>query len=265
MNNYLAKILAEKKKEVGRLLQSMEDPSHPFHAIRENKRAHLYRFSRALRGKNLAIIAEIKRASPSKGLLHKIPDPKKLAERYQNSGVAAISVLTDSYGFQGSLEDLKAVSQQLKAPTLRKDFIIHPVQLLEAVHAGASAVLLIASLLKKELPYFLQQAKDLGLETLTEVHSQEELDLALEASSPIIGVNHRNLTTFCIDQDLSKKLKSYIPSSVISVAESGINTKERAAKLRDLGYDAILVGEALVLSENPEKLIQEMQGGAYVR
>jgi len=209
------------------------------------------RFAASLKKPHLAVIAEVKRRSPSAGEIKEIEDPLALAKCYVEEGASAISVLTDRH-FGGDLADLKLVARGISAPILRKDFILHPLQLAEAIEAGATAVLLIAGLLKDQLKTFLMLASQLGLETLTEVHNQAELELALDAGAPIIGVNHRNLTNFEIDLSLSEKLRPHIPPHVIAVAESGIRTPEQAKRMRELGYDAILVGEALVRS--PELL-----------
>lgn len=238
--DYLEKIAAYKKQEVEKLKK------RPFAA--------------ALRGSELAVIGEVKRRSPSKGELREIADPLALAQEYCAGGAGAISVLTDGPSFGGSLDDLRRVSEGVAAPTLRKDFILHPLQLAEAVRAGASAVLLIARLVGKDLEKLLQVAEEIGLETLTEVHDRDDLEMALEAKAPIIGINHRNLHTFVIDMSISEQLLPLIPAHVITVAESGIRSAEEARQLRELGYDAVLVGEALVKSQYPSRLIAEMRG-----
>lgn len=267
--DYLDKIAAYKKQEIYELVQAVNsNPAHPLHAIARGvtrgvtgeERKLTGRFSSALKGPDLSVIGEIKRRSPSRGGMAEIEDPLVLALKYSRGGVSAISVLTDSRSFGGSLSDLQRVSQGLTLPTLRKDFIMHPLQLAEAVLAGASAVLLIVRLIGKDLKTFLDAAKRLGLETLTEIHNQEDLEIALEAGAPIIGVNHRNLKTFEMDLSLSEQLRPRIPSHVIAVAESGIHTPEDAKRMRDLGYDAILVGEALVRAKNPSACIAQLRG-----
>ncbi len=262
--DYLEKIAAYKKKEIDALIQAVNsNPAHPLHAILKEERKPTGHFSSALKGADLAVIGEVKRRSPSKGDMAEIEDPLALALTYSQGGVSAISVLTDSRSFGGSLSDLQRVSQGQAVPTLRKDFIMHPLQLAEAVFAGASAALLIVRLIGKDLKTFIKAASRLGLETLTEIHDREELELALEAEAPIIGVNHRNLNTFEMDLGLSEELRPLIPSHVIAVAESGIHTPEDAKKMRDLGYDAILVGEALVRAKDPSALIRQMKGGDH--
>jgi indole-3-glycerol phosphate synthase len=263
--NYLEDILHFKKQEVETRLKELEkNPSHPLHHLLEKGKPCSHLFSKALKQHSLSIIAEVKRHSPSLGKIHEIQDPMALALRYCQGGASAISVLTDPYAFKGSLEDLKVISEMLSKkypsiPTLRKDFIIHPIQLAEAALAGASAALLIACILKEKLKFFIEEASRLGLETLTEVHDLEDLEYALNAKAPIIGVNHRNLKTFEIDLTLSKELKPLIPSSVITVAESGIHTPAAAEQMHLRGYDAILVGEALVRSEDPSQLLTSMK------
>lgn len=246
--NYLDRIIMNKRKEVEFL-----------------KNSKLKRFSSALRQSRLAVIGEIKRRSPSKGKIGEIADPAALALTYCQAGASAVSVLTDS-AFGGTLDDLQQVAKALeeyRVPVLRKDFIIHPLQLVESVLAGASAVLLIARLLGGQLKDFIEDAAKVGLETLTEVHDLQDLELALEAKAPIIGVNHRNLETFEIDLSLSETLRPHIPSHVIAVAESGIHSAVEAKRMRELGYDAILVGEALVHAGNCPALITAMQGAFY--
>lgn len=260
--DYLNNIVQQKRKEVDRLVQSARElPDRMF----DRKMRTGNKFSEALKRPKLAVIAEIKRCSPSRGEMGKIEDPIKLALQYCLGKASAISVLTDFNQFGGNLNDLKQVSHVLKEeyphiPTLRKDFIIHPLQLAEAAAAGASAVLLITRLLGKDLSRFIREAGTYGLETLTEVHDLDELKLALDAGAFIIGVNHRNLKTFEIDLKLSEKLRAHIPAHVITVAESGIHTPKQAQQMRDLGYDAILVGEALVTAQNPSELIMLMKG-----
>lgn len=238
MPNYLHEILERKKQEISTLPTPI-------------------RFKEALQADGLSVIAEIKRKSPSKGFLNESLDPAELAKCYVAGGAAAISVLTDEAGFGGTLKDLRAVIEACPGtPVLRKDFIIDIKQLDETARAGAHAVLLIAAALKERLPEFVREAKKYGLETLVEVHDADELALAEASGAEIIGVNNRSLETFAISLDTAIKLK---PRSVVAVAESGIENAEHAALMRRAGYDAVLVGEALVKAANPEKLILEMR------
>ncbi len=234
--NYLEKIIHRKNLEIKTERFSFED---------------------ALKKPGLSVIAEIKRKSPSVGKICKMLNPTKLALDYVEAGASAISVLTDK-DFGGSLEDLKQVSLVAKVPLLRKDFIFAPIQLAEAALHGASAVLLIVRILGKQLKSMILLAEQLGLESLVEVHDENELKIALEAEAKIIGINHRNLDTFLIDFTVSK-LRKKIPTHIITVAESGIRTREQAKQMEDLGFDAVLVGEALVRSQDPKKLIEQMR------
>lgn len=259
--NYLDKIMQRKRQEVDNLLAHVEStPNHELCKILAQERPCSNRFANALSMPGLSVIAEIKRRSPSRGTIGSIPTPSTLALKYCLGGASAISVLTDSKGFGGCLEDLRVVSNGIKIPTLRKDFIIHPIQLAEAALAGAAAVLLIARSLGPKLQPLLREASRLGLEVLTEVHDESDLDDALEAGATIIGVNNRNLQSFEIDLNTSASLRKKIPSNVIAVSESGIHTPEAAKIMGDMGYHAILVGEALVVSENPSELIAKMRG-----
>lgn len=263
-NNILDEIVKRKVDEVEHLIEiTKSDPLHHLNSILSRTHQPSHRFSQALKKKDLAVIAEVKRKSPSKGTFRHIADPVTLASDYCQGGASAISVLTDYEGFGGKLSDLEHVTQMLSrqfptVATLRKDFIIHPLQLAEAVSAGASAVLLLASVLGNALKGMLKEASRLGLETLTEVDDVNDLELAVNAGAPIIGVNHRDLKTFEMHMHRSETLRPLIPPHVIAVAESGIHTPEIAKHMRDLNYDAVLVGEALVLSENPSKLIAQM-------
>lgn len=266
MSNYLTHIVERKQAEVQELLEKIKNQKdHPLHSASKIERTPSGNFAKALRGPQLSVIAEVKRKSPSVGEIHKIEDPASLALAYCRGGASAISVLTDFAGFGGTLNDLKLVSDAVRlhypdVPTLRKDFIVDPIQLIEAAHSGASAVLLIVNVLGKELKHYLTEAARLGLETLTEIHTANELEQALEAGSSVIGINHRNLETFKIDLDLSKSLRPMFPKHVITVAESGIHTADQAQEMRQLGYDAVLVGEALVRAQDPATLIAQMRG-----
>lgn len=264
--NYLDRIILQKQREVEQLQhETAVDPSHPLNLVLKQTYSQSKCFSAALKQSELAVIAEIKRKSPSVGEIRPIEDPVKLALKYCQGGASAISVLTDFIHFGGTLSDLRNVSQKLvlqhpKVAILRKDFIIHPLQLAEAVISGANAVLLIVHVVGKNLKFLMQESTRLGLEVLTEVHNQQELEIALEAGAPIIGINHRNLTTFEMDLSISEVLKPLIPSNVITVAESGIHQPEQAERMRSLGFDAILVGESLVRSNDAAQSIKLMKG-----
>jgi len=196
------------------------------------------------------IIAEVKRASPSRGPLADIPDPAALAVSYETGGASAISVLTEGRRFGGSLADLEAVREVVGIPVLRKDFIADPYQVFEARAAGADLVLLIAAALEQPL---MQQLFDLidslGMTALVETHNADEVSRALDLGASVVGVNARDLSTFELDQDLFGSLADQIPSGVIRVAESAVKTAADVAHYRAAGADVVLVGEALVTSD----------------
>jgi indole-3-glycerol phosphate synthase len=200
---------------------------------------------------NFNIIAEVKKASPSKGIIREEFDPVAIAQTYQNNGAVALSVLTDRKFFQGSFDYLKAIRSYTELPLLDKDFIIDPYQIYQARYFGADAILLIAAVLTDcQLKSFMDLAKDLGLAALLEVHTLEELKRVLLAKSTIIGINNRDLTTFQVTLETSLELINYIPEGTIVVSESGIDTKSALQKLHAAGFDAFLIGEALMRSKN---------------
>lgn len=216
-------------------------------------------FMQSIKGSSFGLIAEIKRASPSRGSLAPGLDTRQQALLYQKGGAAALSVLTEPSFFKGSLEDLNIAHEASTLPLLRKDFILEPYQLYEARAGHADAILLIASLLvQEELEILLEECKHLGMDALVEVHTREEVDTALGAGSKLIGINNRNLKDFSVDVDTTYKLLPHIPSDIIVVSESGIKGKEDARRLKEAGVKAILVGEALVLSPHPEEKIREL-------
>ena len=207
------------------------------------------------------VIAEVKRSSPSKGNLAPITDPAALAEKYQEAGAAAVSVLTEQRRFGGSLADLDAVRSRIEIPVLRKDFMVDEYQFLEARAHGADIVLLIvAALSKSQLKDFYDLATELGMASLIEVHTQSELESAMDISPRIVGVNSRNLKTLEVSASVFEELIPAIPSSVIRVAESGISTRADVAQAQKAGATAILVGESLVKSGDPISAMRELLG-----
>jgi indole-3-glycerol phosphate synthase len=226
---------------------------------------HLPRgFRRALQLKSrdgVAVIAELKKASPSKGLIRAEFRPAELARELEESGAAALSVLTDEEFFQGSLDNLRVASAAVKVPCLRKDFIVDEFQLLEARANAADAVLLIvAALSSEELGTLAAGARGRGLDVLCEVHDEDELQRALNAGCDLIGVNTRDLRTFKVDLETAFRLAEKIPAGVVRVAESGIHSAEDVARLRAAGYDAFLVGESLMRAERPGAALRELMG-----
>lgn len=198
------------------------------------------------------IIAEVKRASPSRGSLAEIRDPAALAVSYQTGGASAISVLTEQRRFGGSLDDLRDVRAAVEVPVLRKDFIADPYQVLEARAAGADLVLLIVAALEQPvLAELYHLIRELGMTALVETHSAAEVDRALEIGAQLVGVNARDLTTFQLDRELFGTLAGSIPSGVIRVAESAVTSPADVAHYREAGADVVLIGEALVTGDDP--------------
>jgi indole-3-glycerol phosphate synthase len=218
-----------------------------------------FRFSEALSMKDgVNIIAEIKRASPSKGLINGGVDVLETARSYQSAGAAAMSVLTEESFFQGSLDDLRTARSAVNIPILRKDFTVDDYQIYEAAAAGADAVLLIvAALTPNEISTFQTSAENLGLDAIVEVHNLDELKTAVDCGATIIGVNNRNLRTFEVSLDVSRELAKYKPAGVLMIAESGISTAEEIAELKDLSFDGLLVGETLMRSTDPGSILKE--------
>lgn len=209
----------------------------------------------------MSVIAEVKRSSPSKGALSTISDPAALAERYESAGASVISVLTEERRFKGTLADLTAVRSRVSIPILRKDFMVDEYQFFEARANGADMVLLIvAALAKSQLRDFFDLATELGMASLIEVHTAEELERAMEISPRIIGVNSRNLKTLDVDSAAFSDLIPRIPAGVIRVAESGISKRSDVEFAQRHGADAILVGEALVTSDDPNLAMRTLLG-----
>lgn len=253
-------ILLKKQQEVAVLKNSIEkDPESKLaQCFRiEFKRSHPSGFKKALQKKGLSVIAEIKRKSPSKGWLSDIRNPIELAESYESGGASALSILTDETFFGGSLRDLEEVRKNIELPILRKDFVLDEIQIAEAFMANADAVLLIVSVLKEKVKGLLEYAHELGMDALVEVHHLDELKLAIEAGAKIIGINHRDLSTFQMNMKLGEELVNHIPNHILKVAESGIHSAMDAKNLYEAGFDAVLIGEALVKAEDPALFISQ--------
>jgi indole-3-glycerol phosphate synthase len=205
------------------------------------------------------VIAEVKRRSPSAGTIREDLDPADRAALYAAHGAAAISILTDTPYFGGSVQDLRAAAERCALPLLRKDFIIDEVQILEARAAGASAVLLIVRILTRQrLDQLLRCAEALGLDALVEVHTGVELATALEVGATVIGVNSRDLDTFAVDVDAAWKLLAEVPIDRIAVAESGLIERQDVTRAAEAGADAVLIGTALSAAESPAALLREL-------
>ena len=198
----------------------------------------------------LAVIAEIKKASPSAGVITESFDPVEIAKNYEHGGANAISVLSDAKFFQGKLQDLVNVRRTVSIPLLRKDFVLDEIQIAESASNGADAILLIvAALEQQQLADLLRAATTYRLDALVEVHTREELNRALEAGAKIVGINNRNLATFDVDLAVTEELCREVPDEIVLVSESGIKTPQDVARVKACGADAVLVGEALMRRE----------------
>ena len=218
-------------------------------------------FGEALARSGLQVIAEIKRRSPSRGDLNTTLDPVVQAKAYETGGAAAISVLTEPAYFGGSLEDLEAVRSAVSVPVLRKDFIIDRRQVEESRAAGADALLLIVAGLSAEtLAGLLDECELIGIEALVEAHDEDEAEIAAAAGARILGINNRDLATFHTDLAVAERVASVLPEDRVLVAESGVSDATGAARMAAAGYDAILVGEALVTTTDPAALIRLLKG-----
>lgn len=256
---FLEKILDKKKLSLKRAEELV-----PLISIRDslNDPPPLRDFQGSLkRNSGRALIGEIKRASPSRGLLSRVRSPEERAVTYEKGGAVALSVLTEEDYFLGSLEDLSRAKGAVSMPVLRKDFIFSEYQVYESRFRGADALLLISSILsKKELEYLLKTARSLGLASLVEVHDGEDLKKALDCGADIIGINNRDLKTFQTSLEVTLELMPLIPSNLLVVSESGIRDHEDIKILREAGVDAFLIGEALMVSSSPEEKIKELMG-----
>jgi indole-3-glycerol phosphate synthase len=266
MTTHLDKILASTRATVAAAKTQI-----PLSELEKQAAFHQPRgWANALRQRSAtgpAIISEVKKASPSKGLIRADFDPAWLAGRYQAGGAAVLSVLTDEPFFQGSLRNLELASAAVTLPCLRKDFMIDEYQFVEArAHHGDAILLITAALTDAELKLFSQTAHGLGLDVLVEVHTSEELDRVLnvlgEGGADAIGVNNRNLKTFEVRLETSLELVSHIPAGVVRVAESGIFTSANLTCLRKAGFDAFLIGESLMRQPDPGTALAELLAGA---
>ena len=217
-------------------------------------------FRKALTSSDCNIIAEVKCASPSRGRLVADFDPLRIAQIYEQNGAAAISVLTDEKYFSGHKDYLTQIRQTVKLPLLRKDFIVDPLQIYETRAIGADAVLLIVRVLGEKLADFISLSKEVGLRQLVEVHSQEELDLAMASGAEIIGINNRNLDTFVTDIETSRRLRTRIPADKIVVAESGIRERKDIESLMQAGIQSFLIGEHLVIAPDMGLKLRAFKG-----
>ncbi len=254
----LQQIISEKRLEIAELNRSL-----PIAMLEERiaNRDAPRDFLRAISPERLQLIAEVKKASPSKGLLCPDFDPVVLGKSYAESGAAAISVLTEVNHFQGSLEYLAVIKDKVDIPLLRKDFIFDEYQIYESAAFGADALLLIAAILSQEqLSVLLQLSHRLGMDCLVEVHNEIELEQALQSKTKIIGINNRDLNTFEIDINTTRRLIPLVPVGTSVVSESGIKSREDIITMMECGVNAVLIGEALVTAESIPDKIKELMG-----
>ncbi len=265
MSAFLDQIISTTRRKVSEAKAAAD-----IRGLEEQGERHVPRgFRRALEEKSrsgVAVIAELKKASPSKGLIRAEFSVNGLAKELEEAGTAALSVLTDEEFFQGSLGNLRNASAAVKVPCLRKDFIVDEFQLLEARANSADAVLLIvAALSQTELTELARAARSHDLDVLCEVHDEQELQRALNAGCDLIGVNTRDLRTFKVDPETAFRLAERLPENIVRVAESGIRLGEDIARLRDAGYQAFLIGEFLMRAERPGVALQELIAGVPTR
>jgi len=214
-------------------------------------------FAGVFPGSRINVIAEIKKGSPSRGILRADADPEQLARAYAQGGASAISVLTEADHFLGSLSALAMVKSAVSLPVLRKDFILDPYQVVETRASGADSFLLIAALLDgRSLGSLMKEGRKWGMEPLVEVHDADEVEMALKAGARIIGINNRDLNTFHVDVNISLNLIKHIPRELIAVSESGIKTRGQIVRLADAGFRGFLIGESLVTSADPAATIR---------
>lgn len=230
-------------------------------AIAKRETAEKHRLRKNLERDQINIIAEIKRASPSKGVINDKIDVAETARNYETGGACAISVLTEEDRFKGSLEDLRTARKAVKLPILRKDFIFDEFQIYEAAEAGADVILLIAAMLNDDDLQSLHRLAetDLGLDALVEVHTLEELERVRKTNAKIIGVNNRDLHSFKVSLDVSRELIKHVPENALMITESGLRTREDLVELKNLGYRGFLIGETLMRSANPIEELRNLQ------
>jgi len=247
-------IVVQKKEEVSRLkAEGITQPDQPVDPPRG--------FIQALiKSPDMAVIAEVKKASPSKGVICRNFNPLEIAAEYEEGGAEAISILTDEKFFQGSLDYIPLVRRKVSLPVIRKDFIIHELQIHQARHYGADAILLIAAILEAEqIKDYLQMSAELGLDVLVEVHDERELEKSLSAGSRFIGINNRDLRDFTVDLNTTIKLRREIPGTIPVVSESGIKDHDDIKMLHEHGITAVLVGETLMRSEDRAGALRKLR------
>lgn len=256
MENILERIVDSIQRREGSKFARFEP--HNFRLAERKKPAAIL----PLLGQNFFLIAEVKKGSPSRGIICPDCDPPALALAFQRGGASAISVLTEKQYFFGSKKDLLAIRAHVDLPLLRKDFLIHPMQVYESFNLGADFILLIASCLTRErLGEMIAAANALGMGVLVEVRDEREVERALRVKAPLLGINNRDLKTFVVDSGHARRLRKLIPAAVPVIAESGIHSHRQIEKLKDDGFAGALVGEYLLRQAKPEKALRELIHG----
>lgn len=226
----------------------------------KEEKGFLFPFESALRQDGMSFICEVKKASPSKGIIAEEFPYTEIAKSYEQAGASAISVLTEPYYFKGKNNYLEEITRCVQIPVLRKDFTVDAYMLYEAKCIGAAAVLLICAILSdRELKEYRETAESLGMSALVEAHTQEEVKRALASGAKIVGVNNRDLKTFQVDINTSERLRSLVPKNTLYVSESGIRTAEDIRRLRENGTDAVLIGETLMRCQDKKKMLDELR------
>ncbi len=254
MHSRLLEILDEKKREVALLKKNGLPERGP------EKGVEIRDFQKALSTPSrINLIAEIKFASPSAGVIREKTDPLSIGKMYEKEGASAISLLTDQKFFGGSLDNLNPLKKAVSLPILRKDFIIDEIQIRESLNHGADAILLIVRILSRpQLKDLLTVAEECGLHVLTEIHTREELDIAMECGAQIIGINNRNLDTFVVDIQTTLEIAPRIPKGYVVVSESGIATEEDIRRVKPCGVQAVLVGTSIMKSPDPADMVKRL-------
>lgn len=256
---------AEKKQLSLETVRNMAEEKAAAEKKEENGQ-FTYRFQQALVGKDISFICEVKKASPSKGIIAEAFPYLQIAREYEQAGASAISCLTEPFWFLGKDEYLKEITGQVQIPVLRKDFTIDEYMIYQAKNLGASAILLICAILDDgQLRAWHQLAAELGLSVLTEAHTEEEIDRALRAGAKILGVNNRNLKNFTVDVEQSRRLRGMVPEDVIFVSESGIKNHADVQALMDNGTDAVLIGETLMRAADKKTMLDELKNGTSIQ
>lgn len=259
MTTILDKIVDKTKERLSNLKTSRS--LNEVRSLAESCIGEKFLFEKAIRENGVSFICEVKKASPSKGIISEDFPYMQIAKEYEKAGASAISVLTEPYFFLGHDEYLSKISKNVKIPILRKDFMIDEYQIYEAKMIGANAILLICSILdKSQINDFIAIADSLGLSSLVEAHDENEITKALDAGARIVGVNNRNLKTFDVDLNNSIKLRSFVPENILFISESGIKTPDDVKILKENRVDAVLIGETFMRSSNKAEIIRHLRG-----